>query len=199
MHVGRIRKRINIESKLNPINNPLSNIYGKESKLHSQSQMRNKKFFPLHTSGNNICAPDYMKLTNLPNNQISELHKDKYAHIRKQFENVHEQGSLKGHSMEFPKPRKTFVYNSNTESNSGIGCNVASACSQSYKKYNIISGHEEEIPRIGESGSEKYFAKLAAWNVLVNKQDEISRILANKKKSSNDGIYDYLVKGKYIV
>ena len=66
MHVGRIRKRINIESKLNPINNPLSNTYGKESKLHSQSQMRNKKFFPLYTSGNNVCAPDYMKLTNLP-------------------------------------------------------------------------------------------------------------------------------------
>lgn len=198
MHVGRIRKRINIESRLNPINNPLSNIYGKESKLHSQSQMRNKKFFPLYTSGNNICAPDYMKLTHLPNNQISELHEDKYLHVRKLFPNAYE-GSLTGHSMEFPKHRKTYVYNSNTESNSGIGCNVASSCNQSYKKYNIISGREEDRPSLGESGSEKYFAKLAAWNVLLNKEDEVNRILMNKKKSSNDGIYDYLVKGKYII
>ena len=43
MNVGRIRKRINIESSFNPLNNPTNNVYGWQPVSYSDYLKKNKK------------------------------------------------------------------------------------------------------------------------------------------------------------
>ena len=58
LHVGRIRRRINIETETNPINLPLQNVYGVPKETYHEYLRKEKKKFPSCT-GNNPSNPTY--------------------------------------------------------------------------------------------------------------------------------------------
>jgi hypothetical protein len=71
INVGRIRKRINIESNNNPINYPSKNNYGKVIKSYSDFLMKDKKKFP-DFHGNNVEFPEYLKINYLKDEKLSK-------------------------------------------------------------------------------------------------------------------------------
>ena len=47
MNVGRVRKRLNIESNYNPVNDPTANVYGRQIKSYSEYLKKDKKKYPM--------------------------------------------------------------------------------------------------------------------------------------------------------
>lgn len=191
IHVGRVRKRLNIESKLNPINDPTSNIYDPPFISGTDYYKYRRRKFPDYC-GNNYNAPDYFKVSGLPDTRISYEYRDKHVHQKKGLElpaagksNENIRRGIKCFSDGCNRESKPFTENLGTKSVS-IG-----------RGYDIISTLDEpniEVP----TGSRKYFSYLANLNVFINNWDKNDGALKRKSNRLNDGIYDYLKTNQYV-
>lgn len=198
MNVGRVRKRLNIESSFNPINNPSNNVYGKQPISYSQHLKKNKKKYPLYEFGNNEASPEYLKISYMHDNEFSVLHKQKYEKRKKCYIDKEDREALntsRNHS------KRTYQFNTNTETTYFLDNPSPPKNLKFYpkkRKFNILSNTEEKEYNIDLPSQQHYFSRLAYLNMFIEKNDEISEKLKHIRHKKNDGIYDYLVNNKYI-
>ncbi len=194
LHVGRIRRRINIETDTNPINLPLDNVYGVPKQTYHEYLRKEKKKFP-NCTGNNISNPTYLQISYLNNNKYSLETQPKHGEGLKHFNIKNAINS----EEEKPRGRKRFE-NMGTETSQNLGFFTTK---KSYnflprRSYNILSGKDE--PPLPEVPSQRgFFSNLAYLNFIIDQDKKNDKILQNRKKLGlNDGIYDYLEKNNYV-
>ena len=194
LHVGRIRRRINIETDTNPINLPLDNVYGVPIQTYHEYLRKEKKKFP-NCTGNNISNPTYLQISYLNNNKYSLENNPKHGEGLKHFNIKNAINS----EEEKPRGRKRFE-NMGTETSQNLGY---FSTKRSYnflprRSYNILSGKDE--PPLPEVPSQRgFFSNLAYLNFIIDQDKKNDKILQNRKKLGlNDGIYDYLEKNNYV-
>ena len=194
IHVGRIRRRINIETDTNPINLPLDNVYGVPKLTYHEYLRKEKKKFP-NCTGNNIANPTYLQISYLNNNKYSLENNPKHGEGLKHFDI---KSAIKT-EVEKPRGRKRFE-NMGTETSQNLGY---FSTKKSYnflprRSYNILSGKDE--PPLPEIPSQRgFFSNLAYLNFIIEQDKRNDKVLQNRKKFGlNDGIYDYLEKNNYV-
>lgn len=194
LHVGRIRRRINIETDTNPINLPLDNVYGVPIQTYHEYLKKEKKKFPTCT-GNNIANPTYLQISYLNNSKYSLETKPKHGEGLKHF-NI--KNAIEN-EVEKPRGRKRFE-NMGTETSQNLGY---FSTKRSYnffprRSYNILSGKDE--PPLPEAPSQRgFFSNLAYLNFIIEQDKKNAQLLQKRKKLGlNDGIYDYLEKNNYV-
>ena len=198
MNVGRVRKRLNIESNYNPVNDPTANVYGRQIKSYSEYLKKDKKKYPMYQFGNNVTFPEYLQVSNLDNNKFSVMHKPKYV-IRKKCitESTREVEKVNTYNIS----KKTFDFNANTESTDFLDNPSPPKNFKFYPKkrnFNILSNSEEFDYTVNLPSQPPYFSRLAYLNMFIDKNDELQEKLNHVNHRKNDGIYDYLVTNKYI-
>ena len=193
LHVGRIRRRINIETKTNPINLPLQNVYGVPKETYHEYLRKEKKKFPSYT-GNNAANPTYLQISYLKNNQYSDNMK-KHGYGLKHFVIKESED----YADEKPRGRKYFEKEGKeTTQNIGFFSDRKSYNFLPRREYNIISGKDE--PPLDHIPSQRgFFSNLAYLNFVIEKDKKNTEALKMKKNYGlNDGIYDYLEKNNYV-
>lgn len=187
INVGRIRKRINIESNNNPINYPCKNNYGKVIKSYSDFLMKEKKKFP-DFHGNNVEFPEYLKINYLKDEKLSKefLPKNQNGLKKIKFEPKENKivnskkiiAPINNHEDPIFTPR-TYEF-------------------KPFRSYNILSGKPEKI-YFNNKPQGNIFARLAYINMFVNENDKNNVLITyNNNHHLNDGVYDYLKENKYI-
>ena len=187
INVGRIRKRINIESNNNPINYPCKNTYGRVIKSYSDFLMKDKKKFP-DFHGNNVEFPEYLKLNHLKDEKLSKefLPKNQSGLKKINFE-VKEKKIVNS--------KKIIGPNNNNEDPIFI---PRTYDFKRFRNYNILSGKPEKI-YFNNKPQGNIFARLAYINMFVNENDKNHVLITfNNNHHLNDGVYDYLKENKYI-
>ena len=193
LHVGRIRRRINIETETNPINLPLQNVYGVPKETYHEYLRKEKKKFPSCT-GNNPSNPTYFQISYLKNNQYSDNAK-KHGYGLKHFIIKKSEDSFD----EKPRGRKYFEKkNEETSQNLGFFSINKSYDFLPRRQYNIISGKDE--PPFDNIPSQRgFFSNLAYLNFVIEQDKKNDKTLKMRKNYGlNDGIYDYLEKNNYV-
>jgi len=189
INVGRIRKRINIESQNNPINYPCKNTYGKVIKSYSDFLMKDKKKFP-EFHGNNVQFPEYLKINHLNDEKLS-----------KEFSPKHNNG-LKRINFEVKENNRISSKKIlNTQNNNRYEDPIFTPRTYEFKRfrnYNILSGKPEKV-YFNNKPQGNIFSRLAYINLFVNEGDKNNILISyNTNHHLNDGIYDYLKENKYI-
>lgn len=213
MHVGRVRKRLNIESTISPINEPLSSVYGKPIENTMDALLKKKKMDVAKKFGNNIEAPDYMMLSNLNLNKLSVDYKNEFPCNRKHIQLYQNRDifNISPSMSQSIKSLHTYPYNPNTETTNFIFSNFVSvdtsklnsSSSNSLMKninrkprdYDIISTNQNDNTKIYTSNG-RYFSQVAALNIFIKSNDSMK--IQKRNTRISDGIYEYLQKNNYI-
>ena len=199
MNVGRIRKRINIESSFNQINNPTDNVYGRQPVSYSDYLKKNKKKYHLYEFGNNETSPEYLKISYMHDNEFSVVHKQKYEKRKKCYNDRNRDREAFNTSRNNSK--RTYQFNTNTETTYFLDNPSPPKNFKFYPKkrnFNILSNTDENEYNIDLPSQQHYFSRLAYLNMFIEKNDETLDKLKHITHRKNDGIYDYLVNNKYI-
>ena len=187
INVGRIRKRINIESNNNPINYPCKNNYGKVIKSYSDFLMKDKKKFP-DFHGNNVEFPEYLKINYLKNEKLFKEFLPKNQNGLKIINFVPKETKT-------VNSKKIIAPKNNNEDPIFI---PRTYDFKRFRNYNILSGKPEKI-YFNNKPQGNIFARLAYINMFVNENDKNHVLITfNNNHHLNDGVYDYLKENKYI-
>lgn len=217
MQVGRIRKRLNIESNVSPINDPLSNVYERPIEKAMEALRKNKKKYPLKAFGNNIESPDFFIINNLHMNQVTVDHKKDYPCNRRHLQiypnrNVFNISSSMSQKI---KSKHTYPYTTNTETTRFIepkydcidttattvspitspSIRLMSNLNKMPRDYDILSNNQKKNTKI-YTAQGQYFSRIAALNIFIKDND--TRKVTKRNNKMSDGIYEYLKKNNYV-
>lgn len=178
----------NNESKCNPLNDPASNVYGKNRLLYSDILMKEKKKFP-ELYGNNFESPDYLQVVNLKESVIYRSNLPKYPQRKKTC-------PAPVSSPLIPRGKRCILELNNRESVDTLNDFTIPVESNYLKQYgnsyNIIN-HRPVKTDLSSPIQSKYLSKLAELHLKIEKNQR-NKILSklNNNHRLSDGIYDYL-------
>lgn len=198
MHVGRIRKRLNIENRNSPINMPSQNVYGISELHYSKSLKKEKKKFPGIAYGYNETAPDYLQINYI---NSRNKHQNFNPHYFNKIHNLDPGENYSKYSNDFNGSIKCFSFNSNSETKKFLDNPIDRRIYEyapKQRKFNILSGEDQKVVPLSPK-SNNYFSNLVELNMFIRKNDQIKKKLSEKRVYRyNDGIKDFLNNNGYI-
>lgn len=202
MHVGRIRRRHNIENSSSYLNNLSFNTYGVEDPGYLQNLRKEKKKFS-GIYGSNESAPDYLKISDKYIREKNQNFVEKDFRIIK-YLNPGEYLNSKSFVIS-PSSKRTFTEVANIETKKFLDNEIPKRSYEFAPKqrdFNIISNRNSKVIPPSKM-TNNYFTNLIELNMFIKKQDKekeyLKQMRDNKYKSyGNVKIDDYLERHNYV-
>lgn len=198
MHVGRVRKRINIENKDSFLNVPTQNVYGRQELKYSRCLRKEKKKFPLIAYGCNETSPDYLKVSNLYNR---EKHQNFDPNLFPKVTYLNPGENYATKSCDFNGNRRCYEVGPNSETKIFLDNPINRRIYEFAPKprsFNILSNREVKPIPLSEK-TNNYFSNLIELNMFIRKSDKIADELKQKRiYRYSDRVHEYLGENGFV-